>query len=613
MSNATNRRYFIKLLAGIPGVSFLPRLLKAESPLHAAKASSRPTNVLEPFNYSGVCLLDSMFKQQYYEARDFYFNISDDDILKGFREQAGLPAPGKHMGGWCSKTSYSVFGQFLSGMARMYKATGDVAMRDKAVHLMREWSKTISRLSLTHYSYDKTLCGLVDLYEYANVQEAIPLIEKITNYAIHNLGRIRHPATSENHSGGQHPGEGEWYTISENIYRIYLLTGEDKFKIFGDVWRYHYYWGMFTGKTPLNLKGLHAYSHVNSLSSAAMTYAVTGDSEYLKTIINAHDYFQKTQCYATGGFGPSELLVPEDGTLGRSIENESRAFYGQWPNNNYKNAGRSFETGCGSWGVFKLCRYLMMFTGEARFGDWMEKMLYNGIGSALPMWGNGKTFYYSDYRLGGASKKYYNATWPCCSGTYIQVVADYHNIIYFKDVEGLFVNLYVPSEVSWNQQGEQIKVRQETAYPESDTTSLIIKIKNKMRFRLRLRVPGWTQNADVELNDVKLDVSCEPGTWVEIEREWAPDDRITFRIPMQIKLAPVDKQHPHLVAVTYGPQVMVQVQEIFSNTSPQEFSKSLVPGEEPLVFNNEIHSKRTYTPFSNVKYDMPYQMYFSLR
>ena len=613
MSNATNRRYFIKLLAGIPGAAFLPRLVKAESPIHPAKISSYPTNVLEPFNYSGVRLLDSMFKKQYYQTRDFYFNISDDDILKGFREQAGLPAPGTHMGGWCSKTSYSVFGQFLSGMARMYKATGDVAMRDKAVHLIREWSKTISRLSLTHYSYDKTLGGLVDLYEYADVKEAIPLIEKITEYAIQNLGRIRNPATFENHSGGRHPGEGEWYTLSENIYRTYLLTGEDKFKIFGDVWRYHHYWGMFTGKTPLNLKGLHAYSHVNSLSSAAMTYAVTGDSEYLKTIINAYDYFQKTQCYATGGFGPSELLVPEDGTLGRSIEDESKAFYGEWPGNNYKNAGRSFETGCGSWAVFKLCRYLMMFTEEARFGDWMEKILYNGIGSALPMWGDGKTFYYSDYRLGGASKKYYNATWPCCSGTYIQVVADYHNIIYFKDTKGLYVNLYIPSEVNWNQHGKQIKVRQETAYPESDTTSLIVKIKNKMRFRIRLRVPGWTRNAAVELNDVKLDVSCKPGTWVEIEREWAPDDRITFRIPMQIKLAPVDKQHPHLVAVTYGPHVLVQVQDILSNTSPQEFSKSLVPGETPLVFKNEIESKRAYTPFYNVKYDMPYQMYFPLR
>lgn len=609
-----NKRDFLKILVVILIGTTFPCLLNAQSQQYPIEASSYSVNVLEPFNYNGVRLLNSMFKKQYTQTRDFYYNIPNDDILKGFREQAGLPAPGEHLGGWCSKSSGGSFGQWLSGMARMYKATGDVAMRDKAVHLMQEWSKTLSSLNLGHYSYDKTLCGLIDLYEYAGVKEAIPFINKITEYAIQNLGRVRNPASEHDHSAGRHTGEGEWYTLSENIYQAYLLTGDEKFKDFGDVWQYHHYWGMFTGKTSLNLKGLHAYSHVNSLSSAAMTYAVTGDSEYLRTIINAYDYFQKTQCYATGGYGPSELLVAEeDGMLGKSILAESEAFYGHWPVNNYKNVGRSFETICGSWGVFKLCRYLIMFTGEARFGDWMEKILYNGIGAALPMWGRGKTFYYSDYRVGGASKKYYNAAWPCCSGTYIQTVADYHNIIYFRDAKGLYVNLFVPSEVNWDHHGKQITVRQETSFPEADKTTLIIKIKNKTHFKLRLRVPEWTRDAAVESNGEKLEVECNPGTWVEIERKWAPDDRITFRIPMQLTLKPVDEQHPNLIAVTKGPVVLVQDQNIISKTSSKKFLKSLVPGESPLNFKSEIYSKSSFKPFYQVEYDMPYEMYFPLK
>jgi DUF1680 family protein len=613
VSKKNYQHYYICLLFSTMMVLFFPYLLKAQSAINSEKADSQPTNVIEPFNYGGVSLLDGMFKNQYTQTRDYYLNISNDDILKGFREQAGLPAPGKHMGGWCSKSSAVVFGQLLSGMARMYKATGDEAMREKAVLLMREWSKTLSSMKLGHYSYDKNLCGLIDLYEYAGVKEAIPLIEKITEYAIENLGRIRNPASVEDHSAGRHTGEGEWYTLSENIYRMYLLTGDEKFKNFGDVWRYPHYWGMFTGKTPLNLEGLHAYSHVNSLSGAAMAYAVTGDSEYLKTIINAYDYFQKTQCYATGGYGPSELLAADDGILGRSIEAESKAFYGHWPVNNIKNVGRSFETVCGSWAVFKLCRYLMSFTGEARFGDWMEKVLYNGIGSALPMGVIGKTFYYSDYRVGGASKKYYNEAWPCCSGTYIQAVADYHNLIYFKDEKGLYVNLFVPSEVKWSQQGKQIEVRQETAYPEAETTTLILKMKKKTHFSIRFRVPEWTQNAAVELNGVKLDIVSKPGTWSEVEREWASDDRITFRIPKQIKLIPVDKQHPHLVAATYGPVVLVREQNVISDSSPQDFLKNLVPGKKSLHFKSENYSKSSYKPFYQIEYDKPYEMYFPLR
>jgi len=80
---------------------------------------------LQPFNYEGVRLLEGRLKKQLTETRDFYLAIPDDDILKGFRQQAGLPAPGEDMGGWCSKDTSVVFGQWLSGMARLSRATGD--------------------------------------------------------------------------------------------------------------------------------------------------------------------------------------------------------------------------------------------------------------------------------------------------------------------------------------------------------------------------------------------------------------------------------------------------------------------------------------------------------
>ena len=368
---------------------------------------------------------------------------------------------------------------------------------------------------------------------------------------------------------------------------------------------------MFTGQVPINLKGMHAYSHVNSLSSAAMTHAITGEPEYLKTIINAYQYFQDFQCYATGGFGPGEMLMPEDGTLGRSVEAEPDSFFGHWPHL-YYDVGRTFETPCGSWAVFKLCRYLMQFTGEARFGDWMEKILYNGIGAALPMSRLGSTFYYSDYRLGGASKVYYRAAWPCCSGTYIQAVTDYHNIIYFRKPSGLFVNLFVPSEVLWNQGGEEIKLVQTTAYPESETTLLTFQMNKRARFSLRVRVPGWAQEASAELNGDRVPVVCRPGTWATMEREWDPGDRVVFRIPMQLKLMPVDKQHPNLVALANGPVVLVQSQESPVQPFPSDFSQWLVSGDKPLEFRSQWKTKGIFEPFYRAKFGIPYRMYFQI-
>jgi hypothetical protein len=611
MDNGINRRDFMKVLAATPFAASYRLNSLAAFRQDLGQVGSGSKDLLEPFNYGGVRLLDGMLKTQYQQMRDYYFNVPDDDILKGFRRQAGLPAPGRDLGGWCSENSYVVFGQWLSGMARMYKATGDAAMLDKAQHLLREWSKTIDKPKLGHYLYDKTICGLIDLVVYAGQKDALPLLERTTDCAIENLGRTRNRTSFEDHSGDKFVGEGEWYTLSENLYRAYQCTKDPKYKAFGDVWRYPHYWGMFTGKVPLNLKGMHAYSHVNSLSSAAMSYAITGEPEYLKTIVNAYDYFQAVQCYATGGFGPGEMLMPEDGTLGRSVEDEPGSFFGHWPHL-YYDVGRTFETPCGSWAVFKLCRYLMQFTGEARYGDWMERILYNGIGAALPMSGPGRTFYYSDYRLGGGSKVYYGAAWPCCSGTYIQAVTDYHNIIYFKDPSGLYVNLFVPSEVAWNQMGEEIKIVQTTTCPESETTSLTIQMKKRARFSLRLRVPGWGQGATVELNGAKLPVVCRPGAWATMDREWDPGDRVEFRIPMQLKLTPVDKQHPNLVALAYGPVVLVQSQESPYLPIPSDFSKWLVPGERPLAFRSQWQIKGIFEPFYRAKFGIPYRMYFQV-
>src|SRR3954469_9540302 len=98
---------------------------------------------MNTFDYDGVTLLPSRFRDQMLLAREVYFGVPNDDILKGFRREAGLPAPGNDMRGWCSKTSAVIFGQLLSGMSRLSRATGDDALRDKAITLFEGWRETI--------------------------------------------------------------------------------------------------------------------------------------------------------------------------------------------------------------------------------------------------------------------------------------------------------------------------------------------------------------------------------------------------------------------------------------------------------------------------------------
>lgn len=594
----------------VAGASLSPSFLRASSAFSAVppKTAGLAAKVhLQPFDYEGVRLLDGMLKSQYDRTREYYYKIPNDDILKGFRERAGLPAPGQSMGGWAQDSTSGIFGQWLSGMARMYKATGDTEMRDKATVLMNGWAEAYQKDGLpvssrrstlgpnrVHYSYDKTICGLLDMGKYGGDKDALALLETLVDWGTAKLDRSRNPATPQTPEA--FPSGNEWYTLSENLYRAYVLTGNPKYKTFGDVWRYDSYWDKFVDATDPDIHDLHAYSHVNTLSSAAMTYGVTGDEKYLKAIVNAHDYFQRAQCFVTGGYGPGESLMSNDGSLGQSLESVSD----------------TFETPCGSWSIFKLSKYLLQFTGEARFGDWMEKAVYNGIGAALPMGSNGRTFYYSDYAIGGGQKNYYSAAWPCCSGTYIQDTADYHDILYFKGDRSLHVNLFVPSQVAWNVDDTAVQVEQLTDFPASDTTALTVKPERPVKFSLKFRVPGWTEGAWASVNGDRQRIECRPGTWGSIDRTWNAGDRVEIHLPMKLAFAPVDLQHPHRVAAVYGPLVLVRTQETVFVPSVDDVSKWIVTKDAGLKFHARNRATADFIPFYQVEARSAYRMYFDL-
>ena len=98
------------------------------------------------------------------------------------------------MRGWCAKTSAVIFGQLLSGMARLSRATGDDALRDKAIALFEGWRETIGPdgdARMWPYAWEKLVCGLVDLHRYAGYDDALPVLEATTAWASRTFDRTR--------------------------------------------------------------------------------------------------------------------------------------------------------------------------------------------------------------------------------------------------------------------------------------------------------------------------------------------------------------------------------------------------------------------------------------
>lgn len=576
-----------------------------ELPQKSAGLSTKGKVVISPFDYQGVKLLPSRWQKQYASARDYYFSISDDDILCGFRRAAGLPAPGQPLGGWASRDSSVIFGQWLQAMARTSLANNDQDLRAKAIKLVEEWAKTLGadgNPRMGHYPWEKMVGGLSDLIQYADYPEAGKWLEKIVDWGMANLDRTRTPAARtpwELHSGKPL----EWYTLSENLYRAYLVTGIEKYKEFGDVWRYDFYWNKFAQTSaPPDAHGVHAYSHCNSFSGAAMAYMIEGDESLLRKMKNFYDFLQDSQCYATGGYGPAERFVIHDGALGDSLESRVD----------------SFEAPCCTWAAFKLAKYLLIFTGEARYGDWLERLLYNGIGAALPIVSHGKHFYYANYHLGAGYKVYSRNIFTCCSGTYFQDVVEYHNLIYFHDDENLYVNLYLPSELDWVSEKGKVKIKLETAYPEAENINLLVNPDKPRQFALCLRVPAWSKGMEVKINGTPATVDIKPGNWAKINREWQPGDKVEIKIALFFRRVPIDRWHPDRAAIVRGPvvyaQQVVHKHLVSLPRTDEELNDWLVPTERPTIFQykgQEQSSQRDdFKPLYEFNELETYRLYF---
>ncbi len=210
----------------------------------------------------------------------------------------------------------------------------------------------------------------------------------------------------------------------------------------------------------------------------------------------------------------------------------------------------------------------MRVTGESTYGDSMETVLYNTILGARPIRPDGITFYYSDYNQ-DAVKSDYEQKWPCCSGTFPQLTADYGISSYLRAPNGIYVNLYVPSRVSWKQGAASAALTQQTLYPNANETSLNLQLDRSERFTIALRIPAWAGPATkVLINGRSADLHPQPGTWLKIDRTWKNADRIELSFDMPLRLAPLDKRHPDLVALMRGPVALFAIQP-----APQKISK----------------------------------------
>jgi DUF1680 family protein len=553
-------------------------------------AGDTHTAPLRELDYSQVQFNAGPLERQARENHQLVLSLDEDSLLRPFRLRSKQKAPGHELGGWYDTYAFApgaTFGQWMSALSRYYAITGDEATRAKVQRLVRGYAATVDAAGSFYienrfpaYTYDKLTGGLLDAERLGRDDTARATLRRATQSATPYLPP-RAIARNEHASPPQDFSEHAWdesYTVPENQFLAWRQTGDRQHLALARRFLYDEFFGALA-RGENELPGKHAYSHVNGLSSAAQAYLSLRDPMYLAAARNGFEMVA-AQSFATGGWGPDEhFVVPGSGALGASLAKQNK----------------SFETPCGAYAHIKLTRYLLRTTRDSRYGDSMERVLYNTVLGAKPIQADGRAFYYSDYTA-QAKKGFHPDRWPCCSGTLPMIAADYRISTCFTDSHGVYVNLYVPAQVAWTQNNQPCGMSIETDYPYSPSVLLTLQNPTPQTFSLNLRIPAWAHGASLSVNGRRQTESPQPGRFAALRREWRAGDRIELELPQVMRLESVDAQHPDIVALVAGPMVLMRI-DPSSASAPASRGSLLAARRIP----NGAHEWRAATPTGPVK------------
>jgi DUF1680 family protein len=203
--------------------------------------------------------------------------------------------------------------------------------------------------------------------------------------------------------------------------------------------------------------------------------------------------------------------------------------------------------------MLKLARHLYSWSGDPTYFDYYERSMLNmRMGTIQPK--TGHTQYYVSLTP-GAWKTFSteDQSFWCCTGSGVEEYSKLNDSIYWRDEEGIFVNLFIASELDWAEQG--FRVRQDTRFPEQPSTTLTVTAARPGNMAMRLRIPAWTRSASVKINGRAIDVTPTPGSYLTLNRAWKAGDKIDMTLPMHLSVEAMPDD-PKTQAFLYGPLVL---------------------------------------------------------
>lgn len=502
-----------------------------------------------------ITLKKGIFKKSQEKGKEYLLYLDIDRLIAPCYEAIDQEPKKPRYGGWESTqiAGHSI-GHWLSAAATMYQVTSDVQLRKKIEYALEELEKVqnfdsegyvsgfprkcfdkvfsgdfeVGNFNLggswvPWYSIHKIYNGLIDVYNVLRIERALNIVVKLADWAVRGLDNL----TDEQFDrmlicehGGMNEVMADLYLITENKDYLTLAKRFCHQKILQPL-----------AQSVDDLEGKHANTQIPKVIGAAKLYDITKEQRYKDMAMFFWEQVVTNRSYVLGG-------------------NSIREHFG--PENNEELGIQTMET-CNTYNMLRLTEFLFRWSPEVRYMDYYERALYNHILASQDPESGMKSYFIPTEP--GHFKIYCSPddSFWCCTGTGMENPARYTRNIYNKFENDLYINLFIDSEATFEDEG--IKITQNTKFPESNQSTIVFNEINEEELSVHIRIPYWiAREAEIIVNNQDVYTQKENG-YLTIQRNWSSGDRIDIKLPMNLHTY-IAKDDPHKQAILYGPLVL---------------------------------------------------------
>lgn len=529
------------------------------------------------FPLQDVKLLESPFLQAQQTDLHYILALNPDRLLAPFLREAGLTPKAPSYTNW-ENTGLDghIGGHYLSALSMMYAATGDTAVYNRLNYMLNEFHRaqqtvgtgfiggTPGSLQLWKdikagnirpggfdlngkwvplYNIHKTYAGLRDAYLYAHSDLARQMLVDFTDWMIDITSGLS-DQQMQDMLRSEHGG------LNETFADVADITGDKKYLELARRFSHKLILDPLI-KDEDRLTGMHANTQIPKVIGYKRVAELSKDDKnwnHAAEWDHAARFFWNTvvnhRSVCIGGNSVREHFHPADNFT--SMLNDV-----QGP-----------ET-CNTYNMLRLTKMLYQDTPDASFADYYERALYNHILSSQEP-EKGGFVYFTPMRSGHyrVYSQPETSMW-CCVGSGLENHTKYGEFIYAHQKDTLYVNLFIPSQLTWKEKG--VTVTQETRFPDNGKITLRIDKAPKKAFTLKIRQPKWAAHSNdylLKINEKSQSFTKGKGelytagdNYLSLHRKWKKGDIITFELPMTVRLEQIPDKKDYY-AFSYGPIVL---------------------------------------------------------